>query len=210
MPHPEIIRLDESGMAEQIWSLADGPLVFGRDPGEGNVVRFSENMAVVSRQHARIDRGLLFGGWILKDLGSQVGTQVNGMKVTRHRLRHDDTIVIAGVHFKFRDASKQATGEVEVLGGPLKGKHFSLDNGDVPVGRKVTSPNGIRFPEEAVSVSAFHCRLRRKRGKYFVDDVESKNGTLLNGKRVVGSSMISDGDRITLGEVVLKVRVKKA
>ncbi len=206
-PCPEVVRLDPHGMPERIWSLGEGPLLFGRGIHEGNHVRFSENMQSVSRLHARISRGLL-GGWFLKDLGSEAGTFANGVRVKRCRLQHDDTIVIAGVHFKFRDASHQKVGEIVVTQGSRKGDVLSLDNGDVPVGRKVASPHGLLFPPEEGSVSATHCRVRKKRNDYFLDDLGSKNGTRVNGKRVVGSTILKDGDRIQLGEVELRVRIR--
>lgn len=205
---PEVVRLDEHGIAERIWSLAEGPLLFGRGAAEGNAVPFSESLSRVSRRHAEIRRGLL-GGWVLRDLGSKDGTRVNGTRVTRCSLNHNDTILIGGVSFKFRDPTRQTFGELKVVRGPRRGEAFPLDNGDVLIGRKVTSPHGICFPESAGAISHVHCRVRKKRNDFFLDDLRSRNGVLVNEKRVVGSVLLQDGDGISLGDVVLKVRIRK-
>lgn len=49
------------------------------------------------------------------------------------------------------------------------------------------------------SVSQKHCQLFRKGDRYFVKDLNSKNGTFLNGQPVIISE-IRDGDMLTIGE----------
>ncbi len=53
------------------------------------------------------------------------------------------------------------------------------------------------------AASREHCRIRRKRGRWYIEDLRSTNGTLVNG-RSVRSSKLSHGDLITIGETVLK------
>lgn len=45
-------------------------------------------------------------------------------------------------------------------------------------------------------VSRQHAHIRREAGRYMVQDCDSKNGTFLNNRRLVGSEPLQDGDRI--------------
>jgi ABC-type multidrug transport system ATPase subunit/pSer/pThr/pTyr-binding forkhead associated (FHA) protein len=51
----------------------------------------------------------------------------------------------------------------------------------------------------AAMVSRRHAEIRRQNGKYRLIDLDSFNGTFLNGRRLVGPALLSDGDRIELG-----------
>lgn len=50
-------------------------------------------------------------------------------------------------------------------------------------------------------VSREHARLRRDGRKWFVEDLGSTNGTLLNEERVLQPMELRDGDQISIGEV---------
>jgi Nif-specific regulatory protein len=75
----------------------------------------------VSRYHAEVTReGIEF---ILRDLGSKNGVQVNGEPITMHRLRYGDQIVIGQTHFSFEPAKEFKTARfsdivVSVAHGP--------------------------------------------------------------------------------------------
>ena len=46
-------------------------------------------------------------------------------------------------------------------------------------------------------------------GRYFVEDLGSKNGTFVDGQRVERAEL-SSGDRIQLGNIVLRFQMKEA
>jgi pSer/pThr/pTyr-binding forkhead associated (FHA) protein len=52
------------------------------------------------------------------------------------------------------------------------------------------------------NVSRRHAELRQEGGAWWLVDLDSTNGTLLNGKRVQRAKL-SDGDTIRLGELEL-------
>jgi hypothetical protein len=52
-------------------------------------------------------------------------------------------------------------------------------------------------------VSREHARLTRDAWKVILEDLESTNGTLLNGERVLAPVALQDEDRLTIGDVVL-------
>jgi len=47
-----------------------------------------------------------------------------------------------------------------------------------------------------------HAHIRRDGRRIFLDDLESTNGTFLNGERVLGSAQLRDGDQISIGEIM--------
>ncbi len=79
------------------WFIDDRRLVIGR--AEGVDIRLED--AAVSKQHASIE--VIGVDHILLDLESANGTSVNGARVTRHLLRHGDTIDILGFALKYVD-----------------------------------------------------------------------------------------------------------
>jgi pSer/pThr/pTyr-binding forkhead associated (FHA) protein len=76
--------------------LGPSPLVIGRGH-DCQLVLYSQS---VSRRHARISREL--GSYVIEDLGSQNGTQVNGRDVGRQQkiLEHEDVITIGVVQLQ--------------------------------------------------------------------------------------------------------------
>jgi hypothetical protein len=55
-------------------------------------------------------------------------------------------------------------------------------------------------------VSAHHARLSRNGGGYWVEDLGSTNGTLLNGRRVLARAPLRRGDRLQVGRTTLELR----
>ena len=85
-----------------------------------------------------------------------------------------------------------------VIHGPHLGQY--VDVGDVPL--VLGRASDTDFHIDHYSVSRHHCTIWREGGRFFVRDLDSKNGTTLNGAPV-GSASLGDGDQIGLGEVLL-------
>jgi pSer/pThr/pTyr-binding forkhead associated (FHA) protein len=49
-----------------------------------------------------------------------------------------------------------------------------------------------------------HARIDRYLTSYFIEDLQSTCGTQLNGKRLIGSSPLEDGDVITIGNYLFR------
>lgn len=47
-------------------------------------------------------------------------------------------------------------------------------------------------------ISRYHARIRREKDQYVLEDLGSKNGTIVNGRRIVEPVTLSDGDEIQL------------
>jgi len=62
------------------------------------------------------------------------------------------------------------------------------------------------FILDRAMVSRLHCRLTATpSGQLEVEDLDSTNGTFVNGRRVVKRTALSDGDRLRVGRVELVV-----
>jgi pSer/pThr/pTyr-binding forkhead associated (FHA) protein len=55
-------------------------------------------------------------------------------------------------------------------------------------------------------VSQVHARVFRQGDGYWVEDLGSTNGTLVNGRRVVGAVPVRRGDRVQVGRSVLELQ----
>jgi DNA-binding winged helix-turn-helix (wHTH) protein len=60
---------------------------------------------------------------------------------------------------------------------------------------------------ESPTVSRHHARIRVGASEATIEDLGSKNGTYLGGKRLKGPSPVADGDEIRLGSVSVKIRL---
>lgn len=78
----------------------------------------------------------------------------------------------------------------------------TLDEGDHVLGR---DPN-VEIYLDAPGVSRRHALIKIAAARATIEDLGSKNGTLVGNQRVDGSRSIGDGDVITVGSVELTVR----
>lgn len=82
------------------------------------------------------------------------------------------------------------------------GDVFELDDGEIIVGRQPTCDLVLR----SQSVSRQHARIVRRDNACFVEDLGSRNGTYVNGRRVEGTVRLSDRDEIQIFDVTLLFR----
>lgn len=78
----------------------------------------------------------------------------------------------------------------------IDGNERIISKGVTPIGR--TSENFIAFSEDA-NVSRFHAEIESRDDDFYLIDLNSSNGTTLNGERVKGEKLLQDGDVIVLG-----------
>jgi pSer/pThr/pTyr-binding forkhead associated (FHA) protein len=81
-----------------------------------------------------------------------------------------------------------------------RGAVYLLDR-ELSVGR---TPNcGIALPDDGF-VSTLHARLFLQDDDVFVEDLNSTNGTFLNGQRITRVNRLAQGDRVQFGNTVLE------
>jgi transcriptional regulator with GAF, ATPase, and Fis domain len=83
------------------------------------------------------------------------------------------------------------------LSGPLRDSIFALPEGEVPVGRD--PGNLLAIPDP--SLSRRHCVIVPAENSYLIRDLDSRNGTYVNGIAVKEGSL-QHGDQISLGDSV--------
>jgi hypothetical protein len=88
---------------------------------------------------------------------------------------------------------------------PTKTFYFSLNN-SVIVGRKKEFSN-IEIDYDK-SVSGKHCEISTRGGKFYVKDLQSKNGTYINNSKVISETEIISGNILKLGLVEMKFEVR--
>ncbi|GAA5011718.1 DUF1707 and FHA domain-containing protein [Streptomyces siamensis] len=69
------------------------------------------------------------------------------------------------------------------------------------IGRDPAS--GLRLNHE--TVSRVHAELSRQGGLWVLRDLGSTNGTTVNGRRVVGSTVVKDGDQVAFGRMAFRL-----
>ncbi len=81
------------------------------------------------------------------------------------------------------------------------GEVFPLAD-EITVGRGAGC--GIVLPDDHY-VSTVHARVFRRGGDVFVEDLESRNGTLVNGEAVVAVTRLRRGDRVQFGQTTAEL-----
>lgn len=78
---------------------------------------------------------------------------------------------------------------------------IALDRDRITLGR--SSANELSYPDD-IGLSRQHLALVRRDGQWTVEDLGSKNGTLLNGVRVEKATAFVPGDRISAGHLTIE------
>jgi len=92
-----------------------------------------------------------------------------------------------------------------VIAGPSKDSTIPLSDGEATLGRDPT--NAVAVAD--ASVSRKHCLLRREEdGRFQIKDLDSRNGTLVNG-RAVKEQWLRHGDEIATGDSVFLFLVEE-
>ena len=108
-----------------------------------------------------------------------------------------------GVNYVRNGTKKKSKGwTIHVTRGPKELKKVRIAiNGPVVVGR---SPGSDMVIADSF-VSGRHARFMLIGEDLFIEDLNSLNGTLVNGQSLVGSTKLNKGDTVTVGEIEIKV-----
>jgi serine/threonine-protein kinase len=93
---------------------------------------------------------------------------------------------------------------LKVVKGEDLGDVFHLREGEAKVfGRGSKSDVVLRD----VTVSRRHARVRYEGGVCYVQDLESRNGTKINGRKITEETALADRERIEIGQLYMEVRI---
>jgi pSer/pThr/pTyr-binding forkhead associated (FHA) protein len=87
-------------------------------------------------------------------------------------------------------------------GGLQEGQRFDLIGG-LSVGRSKEADVQI----DDRYASGLHARVFSREGRFYVEDMNSTNGTLLNGATLQGEAELIDGDTVQIGDTVFRLEV---
>ncbi len=86
-------------------------------------------------------------------------------------------------------------GTLIVVVGPVPGAVHPIEGDEIVIGRSASA--GLSVDEQ--SLSRQHARVFRSKGGFSVEDLDSTNGTFVNGERLSAPRPLRDGDRIQIG-----------
>jgi pilus assembly protein CpaF len=81
-----------------------------------------------------------------------------------------------------------------------------FDKHEINVGR--VQGNDLMLPKG--NVSKRHARLLFRDGRFIVTDLKSTNGTYVNGRKIAQATIVREGDKIYVGDFVLRVELPPA
>ncbi|MFZ4734606.1 MAG: FHA domain-containing protein [Bradymonadia bacterium] len=204
-----VVVEDERGGLVAETALFEGSISIGRT-SENDLVL---DAPTISRHHARLS--LESTGVVLHDLGSANGVVLDDHPLTGSSpITESSRVRLGGYRLYIERATgrmrapqdglstaivtaEQAHGKLVLTDGAQAGRELMLFERIACIGR--TDENDITLAD--TSVSRHHARLKKQDdGSYTLMDLNSSNGTRLNGKRVT-SARARFGDRIHFGNV---------
>lgn len=104
----------------------------------------------------------------------------------------------------YADAPRGADGWLvaERGGGLERDRRFDLIGG-LSIGRSKEAD--VRIEDRYAS--GIHARVFSREGRFYVEDMGSTNGTLLNGATLHGEAELIDGDTIQIGDTTFRLEV---
>lgn len=205
-----LIIEDRHGRNAAEISFEQGSYNIGRV--EGNDVVLPSNS--VSRTHARIF--VSNNKCYFDDLGSTGGSLINGVPVTQRTEITNGTKIKIGdytLYLEYKDNANAGQGQ-EILktqivsgaqsgfkivrvGDKFAGEEFMLSESTNTIGR--AEDNYVLLSDPSVSRS--HAQIVNVGMSFKVIDLNSQNGTFVNGKRVVSEQILQTGDEIGFGNL---------
>jgi pSer/pThr/pTyr-binding forkhead associated (FHA) protein len=187
------IIISRDGQIEQQIQLSKERMTLGRHPRNDIVL----SHPAVSGEHAVIVT--ILDDSFLEDLHSTNGTFVNGHRIGKHFLQHQDSIKMAKFQVEFvadgvrpLAAAQPVLAEIEVLNGNNAGKHVALTKPQTTLGRA------------GVQVVVIH----RHPEFYTITHVEGEQPPLLNGVALSKQpERLNHGDIIDLSGTQMAFRV---
>jgi predicted component of type VI protein secretion system len=88
-----------------------------------------------------------------------------------------------------------------VLNEGLTGQSYELKTDKTTIGR--VDDNAFQIAQG--SVSSHHCEILLRGGDIIIRDLNSTNGTFINGQQITGEALIKPGEMLRLGQVELRL-----
>jgi len=167
-------------------------ITIGRNPASDIRLDFG----MISWDHARIY--LTAAGWEIEDC-SRNGTSLNQVdnKITRAPLHPSDDIFLGS----YKIAASKILTRKHITQGETSYERLNFSGDQMTVGRDPACDCPLDFP----MISWHHARISRVQGQLYVEDLNSRNGTYVNGARISSRTAIGPGQEIGLGSFRFQV-----
>ena len=191
--------------------------------GARNDIAFPEHEPYISRYHASVEKRA--GGFWLRDLSGD-GIQLNGTTLHEGLLRDGDRFHLGKWEVLLRIASEESdvqgmtrgggtmpllekgeeSQEEGILSFALEGQTMQRSIGHRPLTIGSSPENDICLRQPFIS--GFHCRIYRHQGRFFLRDLDSKNGSWINGLRTIEGELPNEAE-LYLGKFPMRFTKKK-
>jgi pSer/pThr/pTyr-binding forkhead associated (FHA) protein len=224
------LRIEEKDAPARHLELPEAEVIIGR--GADNLVVIKDPRS--SRKHCRLRETPQ--GFFLEDLGSANGTLLNGEAVKSAFLKPGDEFRIGATRFVFAPAAASALLEEEAVEpspaappptarreaasrrersaeeaalewveGQQQGERLAISKNPFSIGR--ASGNDLCLRD--TKVSGQHARIVKEGSNYVIEDLESRNGILVDGERV-RRAVLYAGSKLVIGGQQFRAHVPAA
>lgn len=195
----DYLEIQFQGQNKVYYPLTKDKVIVGR--GENNDLSIPEKYQFVSRKHFELTSRE--NDYIFKELGSANGTRINGQLITPN------------IVWPLRPGDKVRVGD-ENIGSSIGFRFLTTKETNLPSGF-VASQNSLEIPEnqtmkysigrikdnyfqlDTPKVSRYHAEISIDNGVCTLKDLNSLNGTKLNGENI-SSASLTEGDLIEIGD----------
>ncbi len=199
-----LIYLMTNKQVTQIYYLFDGSRYYqvkdGMDIGRSSSSYLHIDDPKVSKNHARIS---VKGAQIfVQDLGSTNGTFVNKQRIKIASIKLGDHLKIGSKEFIVwsKSSNFRADGYFSLIYNKTQRRFYKK----AVIGRSVKQCN---FVINDPLVSQIHAEISFDGKNFIIKDLGSKNGTFVNGVKIVGAVILQPGDKIKIGNSILVFKI---
>ncbi len=134
------------------------------------------------------------------------GTQVRDRRAANRQLKAKKKVEAATAAPDSRPTSQPAPPPrapvLAVTAGPLTGTTLPLSQSPLVIGR---SPDSALVLDDTFS-SSRHARLFPSENQWWIEDLDSTNGTFVNGRRISTPTLLQPGTPIVIGKTTMELR----
>ena len=91
--------------------------------------------------------------------------------------------------------------QLRIAKGPNKGRLLTLGGREFVIGRA----EDCHLRPNSESISRRHCTIHVAESEVSIEDLGSRNGSLVNGERVKGTQVLRNGDQLQIGPLAFQV-----
>ncbi len=194
----EVIEGDEAGKE---YSCALNEVILGR--GKDVAIKLEDSK--ISRSHARLEAhaGILY----ITDLNSSNGTYVNDQKITEStELEANSILKVGNLSLLVSSIESNEQGKLVVT---LKessdnsiAKEYNVTVEETAIGRCANAR--IQLIDSTGKISRMHARLQARGNEAYIIDLNSSNGTYVDGQRIT-ESKLDVGANVKFGGAVIRI-----